>query len=153
MSIPDVLTSLEYGEKLRSLCVSFQTLTGKQLISTDRDIVQALWHSSRVIVAHGTEADPLFFFGNHRALELWEMDWEQFWNMPSRLTAEPLERMERTRLLKAVAQKGYIDDYSGIRVSRSGRRFKVRDAVVWNITNDQGILLGQAATFESVEWI
>ena len=38
--------------------------------------------------------------------------------------AEAPLREERARLLAAVAANGFIDDYSGIRISKSGRRFR-----------------------------
>ena len=37
-----------------------------------------------------------------------------------------------------VSAHGYIDDYSGVRISASGRRFVIRDAVVWNVVDAQG---------------
>ena len=43
--------------------------------------------------------------------------------------------------------QGYIDDYAGVRVSRTGRRFRIQGATVWNLTGGQGRHLGQAATF------
>lgn len=67
--------------------------------------------------------------------------------MPSRLTAESPERAERERLLGRVAARGCIDDYAGVRVSRSGRRFRIRGATVWTLVDDDGRRLGQAATF------
>jgi hypothetical protein len=65
--------------------------------------------------------------------------------MPSRLSAEPLAREERARLLARVAARGYVDDYTGVRISSTGRRFRVRDATVWNLTDEQGYYRGQAA--------
>ncbi len=70
--------------------------------------------------------------------------------LPSRYSAEPLAREERARLLAQVARQGYTDDYAGVRVSASGRRFLVRRATVWNLIAPDGALCGQAATF--AEW-
>ncbi|MEA3642760.1 MAG: MEKHLA domain-containing protein [Lamprobacter sp.] len=47
----------------------------------------------------------------------------------------------------AVAERGFIDDYRGVRVSASGRRFMIEQASVWNLTDAQGRPAGQAATF------
>ena len=44
----------------------------------------------RVIVAHGTEADPVFFYGNRLALHTFDMDFASFTRLPSRYSAEPL---------------------------------------------------------------
>jgi hypothetical protein len=43
--------------------------------------------------------------------------------------------------------QGYIDDYAGVRVSRTGRRFLIEGATVWNLIETDGRLVGQAATF------
>lgn len=70
--------------------------------------------------------------------------------MPSRLTAEAPDQAERARLLAEVAARGFIDDYSGVRISRAGQRFQIARATVWNLTDDQDRFCGQAAMFR--EW-
>ncbi len=67
---------------------------------------------------------------------------------PSRYTAEVPLRDERERLLARVAAAGFIEDYAGVRVSRSGRRCMLANATVWNLNDGQGIFRGQASTFE-----
>ena len=49
-------------------------------------------------------------------------------------------------LLARVAAHGYIDDYAGVRVSRTGRRFGIEGATVWNLIDGEGRHQGQAAT-------
>jgi hypothetical protein len=75
------------------------------------------------------------------------MSWEEFTRTPSRLTAEPVHRDERSRLLAQTHQHGYVDNYSGIRISKTGRRFRIEQAIVWNLTDPTGNHRGQAATF------
>jgi hypothetical protein len=101
-----------------------------------------------VVVSHGIEPDPVLNYGNRAALRLWEMSWEEFTRTPSRLTAEAPDRVERARLLQAVSQHGCIEDYSGVRISRTGRRFKIARATVWNLLSDSGEPCGQAAVFD-----
>ena len=101
-----------------------------------------------VVVSHGTEADPLLNYGNAAALERWEMPWETLVGTPSRLTAEPVHRDERARLLERTAREGFVDDYAGVRVSRSGKRFRIEEAIVWNVRDADGWIHGQAATFD-----
>jgi hypothetical protein len=100
-----------------------------------------------VLVSHGTEDDPVLNYGNAAALRLWEMSWEELTRTPSRLTAEASNREERARLLAAVTANGFIDDYAGIRVSKTGRRFRIQQATVWNLLDERGHYAGQAATF------
>jgi hypothetical protein len=67
---------------------------------------------------------------------------------PSRLTAEPVHRDERARLLERTSREGFVDDYSGVRISKTGRRFMIEKAIVWNLDDESGQALGQAATFD-----
>ena len=90
-----------------------------------------------------------FNYGNAAALRLFEMTWAEFTALPSRLSAEPTHRDERARLLDTVARQGFIDDYRGIRISKSGARFTIEQATVWNVIDDSGTLVGQAATFSA----
>lgn len=135
------------GARLSLIAESFARLLGRPLTAEGPDPAQSLWTLPRVVLAHGTDTDPLFFYGNRLALDLFELTPEQLIVMPSRLSAEPLRREARAQLLVRVAENGFIDDYSGIRVSSSGRRFRIHDAVVWNLIDAGGQLHGQAATF------
>ncbi len=71
--------------------------------------------------------------------------------MPSRLSAEPMAQEARVKLLEKVTKQGYVDGYSGVRIAKSGRRFMITDTTVWNLLDDAGLLLGQAATFIAPE--
>lgn len=135
------------------LLSSFARLLGRELVSREGSAsVQAerLFHAPFVVVSHGTQADPILNYGNAAALALWEMTAEQFAQTPSRLTAEPMHRDERARLLERTRRDGYVDDYSGVRISATGKRFRIEQAIVWNLTDAAGNHLGQAATFS--EW-
>ena len=106
-----------------------------------------------VLVSHGTEADPVLNYGNAAALALWEMPWAELTRTPSRLTAEAPNREERARLLAAVTTRGFIDDYSGIRISKTGRRFRIEQATVWNLLDERGGAAGQAALFSRWKYL
>lgn len=129
---------------------SYRRWVGLDLIErggTPRDQAMAVFEAQLVIVSHGVQGDPILNYGNRRALELWEMDWEELTRTPSRLTAEPMEQGEREQMLERAAQDGYIDHYRGVRISRTGRRFLVEGAVVWNVVDSEGVTRGQAASF------
>ena len=114
---------------------------------------EKLFQAPFVLVSHGTEADPVLNYGNAAALALWEMSWAELTRTPSRLTAEAPNREERARLLAAVTQHGFIDDYSGIRISQTGRRFRIAQATVWNLISETGRPCGQAASFSRWEFL
>lgn len=108
---------------------------------------ERLYVAPFVVASHTRAEDPILNYGNRQALELWEGTWEEFTGIPSRLTAEPVNQPERARMLEQVATHGFMTDYQGIRISRTGRRFLVQQATVWNILDDHGAIQGQAATF------
>jgi hypothetical protein len=129
---------------------SFHRWTGRNLLTrtgSPEEQAQALFAAPFVVVSHGTEPDPILNYGNQRALDLWEMSWSQLTSTPSRLTAEPLNQDERARMLAVAEAQGYFAGYRGVRISSTGTRFLVEDATVWNVVNNQGVRLGQAATF------
>ena len=106
-----------------------------------------LFEAEFVVVSHGTQHDPILNYGNRQALRLWEMDIDTLTRTPSRLTAEPVHRDERRRLLQRTERDGFVDDYQGIRISSTGRRFQISRATVWNLLDADDNHAGQAATF------
>ena len=139
-----------------TLARSFRHWLGRDLlagISEHRALAEALFAAPFVLVSHGTEADPILSYGNRTALALWEMTWEELMHTPSRLTAEPVAREERARLLAQVTRFGHIADYAGVRIAKSGRRFRISRAIVWNLLDGAGIHSGQAAMFERWEYL
>jgi hypothetical protein len=116
-------------------------------------LAEKVFHAPFVLVSHGTEADPILNYGNAAALTLWEMSWAELTRTPSRLTAEVPNREERAGLLAAVTARGFIDDYSGVRISKSGRRFRIGQATVWNLILSDGKLCGQAAMFHQWQFL
>jgi hypothetical protein len=140
----------------RVLARSFRNWTGRDLLPglfNPAGQARYVFEAPFVVVSHGTEADPVLNYGNAAALALWEMSWEELTRTPSRLTAEVPNRMERARLLEAVTKHGFIGDYSGVRISKSGRRFRIRRATVWNLISENGKPCGQAAMFDRWEFI
>ena len=92
---------------------SYRRLLGCELLPrTGNPIEDArrLFEAPRVVVSHGTEADPVLNYGNRAALQLWETDFAALTRMPSRLTAEAPEREERARLLERTARDGCVGD-------------------------------------------
>ncbi|MEK8132886.1 MEKHLA domain-containing protein [Paenibacillus filicis] len=128
---------------------SYRHWTGRRLVEEGEAGTAAdrLFQAPLYILSHGMEEDPVLNFGSRLALELWEMDWQTFIRMPSRLTAEPMERDAREAFMRAVREQGFVSDYTGVRISGSGRRFMIAEATVWNVLDEAGIRCGQAAMF------
>jgi len=98
-------------------------------------------------------SDHAFNYANRTALELFEYSWNELMGKPSSASAEPVHRDERRKLLDEVGRRGFIEDYSGIRISKNGRRFRIKKATVFNLSDDAGLYLGQAATFAGWEML
>ncbi len=129
---------------------SFRRFVGRELIERTGDAeeeAQIVFEAPFVVVSHGTQDDPILNYGNRTALTLWEMDIPTLTATPSRLTAEPMHRDERAQLMTRAARDGFVDDYRGIRISSSGKRFLIEQAIIWNLVEPDGQRVGQAATF------
>ena len=133
---------------------SFRRWTGRDLLGSnttglpDSELARRLYEAPFVVVSHGIENDPVLNYGNQAALERWEMKWEIFTQTPSRFTAEAPNREERARLLDEVSRHGFIANYAGIRISSTGKRFRITGAIVWNLVASTEQPAGQAATFD-----
>ena len=129
---------------------SYKKLLGSELIprqGTPEEQAKTLFFAPFVVASHGRESDPIYNYGNQVLLDLWERDWEDLRKMPSRLSAEPILREERQRILEATGTQGYFKDYQCVRISRTGKRYKIADVTLWNILDELGNYCGQAATF------
>ena len=136
------------GEHAELILSSLLRMTGRTLVDpelSNGERYRSLFEAPFCVLSHTTDADPIFNYANKTAMELFEMDWATFTQLPSRLSAEPQTREERDHLLERVTKHGFIDDYKGVRVSASGKRFMVEDAIVWNMIDEQGTYRGQAA--------
>ena len=135
---------------------SFLHWTGRELLEraggSDYQ-AHALFQSPFVVVSHGVEEDPLLNYGNQLALELWVMTWEDLTRTASRLTTEPMNRAEREWMLEQARTRGYLDTSRGVRITSTGRRFLVENALIWNVVDAAGRRVGQAATFSQWTWL
>ena len=139
----------------RLILDSYHRCLGVPLIppADDARAAQSLFDAPFVTASTDTAEDPILNYGNRAALALWELSWEEFTCLPGRRTAEAPERAKRERFLNEVRQNGFIKNYSGVRVTRTGRRFRIHDATVWNLTEADGQFAGQAVTFDQWTWL
>lgn len=137
----------------RRIIRSYRQILGRDLWPSEREpeaLVKEIFHAPFVLCSAGAEADPILNYANAQALSLWEMNWDEFTRTPGRLTAQAPERQAREHFLKTVREQGFIDNYCGIRISKTGRLFEIRGASVWNVLDEEGSYAGQAASFS--EW-
>jgi len=138
------------------LLASLRRWTGRDLVDPQLpagEQARRIFVAPFAVLSHNTGADPILNYGNRTAMQLFELDWEELIQTPSRMTAEALHRDERARLLDAVRRRGFIDDYRGVRISRTGRRFFIEQATVWTVLDEGGAAYGQAATFNAWNYL
>jgi len=148
----------ELLQHIQLLMYSFHHWTGNDLLPIPHhqslvEVASSLFNADFIVVSHGSEADPIFNYGNQKALDLWQMDWQTFTSTPSRYTVEPMEHEDREQLLAQAKSQGYVSNYRGIRIASNGDRFYINNVILWNVVDKQGKLWGQAATFHNWEAI
>lgn len=144
------------ADHLSDVLRSYRKLTGKDLVPVEDDRLERarqIYEAPFFVASHDMSDDPVLNYGNRCAQELFAMSWEEFTSTPSRYTAEAPNREERERLLENVRSRGFIDDYSGVRISSDGRRFRIRRATVWDVSDSTGEKTGQAATFSHWDYL
>jgi hypothetical protein len=134
------------GPRLTLLADSFRRLTGRELAAD-------IWSADAAILAHDTGTPPRFFYGNARTLALFRMTPAQFLGLPSHLSAEPAHRQERARMFAKLEADDVVFGYAGVRIAADGTRFRISDAVIWNLVDEAGVRHGQAAWFERWEML
>jgi len=149
MSLPAGREILEQPTRL--ILSNYRRLLGRDLVDVQPgdDEAQKLFDAPFAVMSalgpFGT--DHVFNYANRQALGLFEYAWDELMGKPSSASAEPVHRDERRRLLDEVGKHGFIENYSGIRISQTGRRFRIKKATVFNLLDESGNYVGQSATF------
>ncbi len=153
--IPDVTNDF-LADYMSSILNSLKILKGVELCDSTlcmKEQAKQVFEAPYVLLAHNATTDPVFQYANKKGLEIFEMVWDEFTKLHSKYSAEPQNRQERERLLNDVLAKGYADNYTGIRISKTGKRFLIKSATVWNIIDDNHEKMGQAAVFSDYTYL
>lgn len=145
----------ELLEPSRLILRNYRRIFGRDLVTPgdpDSGVAALFGAPFAVLSALGSfGSDHLFNYANRQALTLFEYEWNELIGKPSSSSAEPVHRDERRRLLDEVGKHGFIENYCGIRISKNGRRFRIKKATVFNLLDDEGNYAGQSATFADWE--
>ncbi|MFM8683477.1 MAG: MEKHLA domain-containing protein [Chthoniobacterales bacterium] len=149
MNRPPDIDKLEQPSQL--ILSNYRRIFGRDLVTPSE--AKALFEAPfAVLSALGPfGSDHLFNYANRQALELFQYAWDELMGKPSSASAEPVHRDERRRLLDEVGEHGFIENYSGIRISKNGHRFRIKKATVFNLLDANGNYVGQSATFADWE--
>lgn len=127
------------------LCASYRRTTGGDLVPADDP--QALYDSEAVVVSHRCAEDPWFVYANRAAQRVWGYAWDEFIGLPSRLSAPSEGRAARQVQIRDGLVHGVMRLRDAIRIRADGRRFRVDEILLWNVSDDAGLVVGQAATY------
>lgn len=138
----------------RLLSESYRQLLGKSFAPEHMSLSEgAKWLYEAApfgVLVHDGRNDPVFIYGNKRAQTMFGYCWDELVGLPSRLSAELPERSERQAFLDQVARDGFVTGYRGVRVTKSGSRFWIERATVWQLVDSAGKYHGQAAMIPQV---
>ena len=143
-----------YAFKALELAGSYTKVTGRKLLEGHFMVHEAavvLYNAPFACASH--DAEDVFDYGNKAALGLFELAFDDFVGMKSTKSADEADaatQAERRALLDEAAEKGVIENYSGVRVSSTGRKFRIEDATVWTLAAADGEKIGQAVRFDRV---
>jgi hypothetical protein len=147
-SVMNLSTDPDFFELLTG---SYARLLGAPLVPLEYDEGNPmLWLYEQApfcVLAHNTDPDPIFIYGNRAAQKCFEFTWEELTSLRSRLSAEEPNREERQRLLELVQRQGFATGYRGLRIAKSGRRFWIENVTVWQLLDRAGALHGQPAVY------
>lgn len=137
------------SEFFRLLQNSYQRLVGSTLVPPGNGAGWLYDQAPFAVLAHNTDPDPRFIYANRTAQLCFEYSWDEITRLRSRLSAEAPNQAERQHLLDAVSRDGFVSDYRGLRIAKSGRRFWIEQGTVWQLVDEDGVQRGQAALFRS----
>lgn len=118
------------AEQAALIYASFKNLLGYPLLPDTADLAERLFHAPFVLLSHNTAADPLFNYANAQGLRLFELSWQELIALPSRASAEVSHQTAREHAMKQVTEHGFVTDYRGVRMSKTGKRFEIRNAII-----------------------
>ncbi|CAM9270656.1 unnamed protein product, partial [Discosporangium mesarthrocarpum] len=154
--LPQHFVSSETVSWVQLILNSYQRTYGKELIErSDSPVDEAIRVAKEqcAVISHDflrDRSDPIYIYGNLKVLDLFEYTWEEFTNLPSRLcVATEEEGLLRRRFLDST-RSGTSDGERchGVRVSRTGKLFRITDVLLWNLEDKEGAIVGQAAVFD-----
>jgi PAS domain-containing protein len=145
-TVPDLAASVAFFELLTG---SYHRLLRSPLCEVNQGPEWLYLDAPFAVLAHNTDPDPRFIYANRCAQQWFGYSWDEFTQLPSRLSAETPEQVERDKLLASVTEKGFVAGYTGRRITKSGTRFWAQDGVIWQLLGDDGVARGQAAMFRS----
>ncbi|MBO9703601.1 MAG: MEKHLA domain-containing protein [Sporocytophaga sp.] len=135
---------------------NYKFWTGKELFEEklhESELSEKMYNAPFVILSHGTQADPIYNYVNLKAQELWEYTWDEMIKLPSRRSAGTNETAQRLELIKEGQEKGITFTEKALRESCSGKKFYIKNVVLFNLLGEGGEYEGQCAIYNDWEFV
>jgi PAS domain-containing protein len=111
------------------------------------NVLAALNEDERVIFSLGLEPEPVFNYGNVKALGLFGYELAEFIQLPGRATMAPDQATIDQMLQDEIGKQGYVADYTGVRLDKRGRSWQIEAGKIWQLVDNLGRLHGFAGCF------
>ncbi|NTX13794.1 MEKHLA domain-containing protein [Myxococcus sp. CA056] len=98
-----------------------------------------------MLLAQDASEDPLYLYTNASASQHFGYTPEEFLSTPARHSATPEGQEDRDAAVKATYEKGSILGYTGVRITKGGKLFRIRDAELWLLHDEADRLVGLGA--------
>ena len=135
---------------------SFKRWTDQYLIDPHHqpeEFSRLLYFAPFVVFAVSNHPDPRFSYANESSQKLFLYNWNEFTALPSTTPIEPSDFPQSQRMLDECSSQGFSKAFEGIRITSTGKRFKIGRTILWNIIDDSGRKIGKAVVFNKWEFI
>jgi hypothetical protein len=106
-------------------------------------------NEQHVVISHGNQDDPIYNYANQAGLLFFGYREEEFVQLPSRYSApDGALRDDRSIIVQHVLDHGWSIIPQAIRQTKSGDCYFVHRILYFNVYDDEGSRIGQAATFD-----
>lgn len=100
------------------------------------------------------DVEMRYNYNNRASQELWGYTWGEYQGMDSWRSTPATEEEAmagRRRLWAHMEEHGRMLGFEGLRVSKAGELFTIKDVTVWTVDSDAGDFLGHAVVFDTWE--
>ena len=118
------------------------------ILTTPRDL-----HLSKrfAILSHGNQSDPVYNYVNAAGFRVFQWPAALYHRLPSRFSApDGADRQRRAVVIQSATQASnitYIDE--AVRVRYPNATVTLKDAVLWNVYDNDGVRVGQTVLFDA----
>lgn len=122
-------------------------ILGKQTISTPQQIHES---DRFAVLSHGNQSDPKYKYVNAAGFRVFRWPEEVYYQLPSRKSApEGSARNERAKVIDNTVAGDITYIGEAVRVRYPNATVTLRDAILWNVYDDDGYRVGQTVLFDA----